>query len=394
MRTRPVHTVIVALSLLALAACDEAQIMAPDPLLSVARPLDPPPPSDLVTIAGTLEAWPYSGVDFSGTPQDPINLILLGDADPRQIRTILGQLDGDRSAFGFPPAFPFDCTWSDAIGGVQTSFGSDEGWVGSAMQLECGSYGPLRFHLRLYRQGDVTLGAVHFELLIPGTTEHQVLSWELAEQLVTVDLVRSGLLGAPPSQTGAINAAPTFRTIPVPIYNGVPVALRAAIGGPLPNVSDPVGINTNGSATVLTLTGNVQPAASEDVDELVVMYGQIVPKPFCASSPADLIRIDGPVSLRQSARLTAAGVYTVNFVATAGLTITPIDPGTGMPSGAPYRARILERHAGHLTDRLQSASSLREQLEIPPTGPNRGSLHERLRSGNQEKDHYTLDISC
>src|SRR5690606_11332242 len=121
----------------------------------------------------------------------------------------------------------------------------------------------LRFHLRLYRQGDVTLGAVHFELLIPGTTEHQVLSWELAEQLVTVDLARSGLLGAPPSQTGAINAAPTFRTIPAPIYNGVPVSLRAAIGGPLANVPDPVGISTNGSATVLTLTGDVQPVASE-----------------------------------------------------------------------------------------------------------------------------------
>lgn len=389
-----VRLVAVALSVLALAACDGEPIAAPDPLLAVARPLDPPPPAGLVTPTPTLQMWPYTGVDFSGTPQDPINLVFLGDADPRQIRAILAGLDGNRTAFGLPPAFPFDCTWSDAIGGVQTSFGSAEGWIGSAMQLECGSYGPLRFHLRLFRQDDVTLGGVHFELLIPGTTEHQVLSWELAEQLVTIDLLRSGLLGGAPTQTGAINAAPTFRSIPAAIYNGVPGALRAAIGGPIGNVTDPVGIGTNGSASIFTLTGNVQPAASEDVDELVVQYGQIVPKPFCASSSADLIRIDGPVSLSQRAHLTASGVYTVNFVATAGLTLTPIDPATGAPSGDPYRARILERHSGHLTDLIQSASSLREQSELPPTGPFRGSLHERLQSGNQGRDHYELTISC
>ena len=393
MHIRSAAPFIAVLLLPGLFGCEDDRITAPAPLLAVADPLDAPAPSELFTI-GSLQAWPYSGTNFSGAAQDPINLIFLGDADPRQIRHILGELDGNRSAFGFPQAFPFDCTWSDAIGGVQTSYGSQEGWIGSAMQLECGSYGPLRFHLRLYRQGEVTLGAVHFELLIPGTTEHQVLSWEIAEQLITVDLVRSGLLGAAPSQSGPINASPTFRTIPVAIYNGVPVSLRAAIGGPLPNVSDPVGINTNGSATVLTLTGDVQPTANEDVEDFVVVYGQIVPKPFCLSSPNDLIRIDGPVSLSQRARLTAAGVYTVNFVATGSLTLTPIDPATGTANGDPYRARILERHAGQLTDSRQSASGLREQSELPPTGPFRGSLHERLTAGDQERDRYDLTVTC
>lgn len=394
MRLHFEYAAVFALSILAFAGCDGEQIVAPDPLFSVADPLDPPPPAGVVTVTGALQAWPYSGVNFSGAPQDPINLVFLGDADPRQIRAILGQLNGNRSAFGFPNAFPFDCTWSDAIGGVQTSFGSTEGWVGSAMQLECGEYGPLRFHLRMWRQGGVTLGAVHFELLIPGTTEHQVLSWELAEQLVTADLARSGLLGAPPSQTGAINAAPTFRTIPAAIYNGVPVPLRAAIDGPTANVTAPVGIATNGSATVLTLTGDVEPVANEDVDDLVITYGQFVPKPFCASGPSDLIRIDGPVSLRQRAQLTEDGTYTVHFVATGGVDIIPIDGSTGLPSGAPYRARIVERHAGHLTDLVQSAFSLREQHELPPTGPSRGTLHEQLRSGSVGKDHYVLDITC
>jgi hypothetical protein len=394
MHTRFARTAFLALCIASLGGCDGEDIVAPDPLFAVTNPHDPPPPAELVTLGASLEAWPYTGVNFSGAPQDPINLVFLGDADPRQIRPILSQLEGNRSAFGFPPVFPFDCTWSDAIGGVQTSFGATEGWVGSAMQLECGSYGPLRFHLRLFRQGDVTLGAVHFELLIPGTTEHQVLSWELAEQLVTVDLVRSGLLGAAPSQTGAVNEAPTFRSIPAPIYNGVPVPLRAAIGGPTSNVTAPVGIATNGSATVLTVTGNVQPVANEDVEDLVVAYGQTVPKPFCASGPSSLVRIEGPISLKQRAQLTPGGEYTVNFTATGGVTVTPIDGTTGLPSGAPYRARIVERHAGHLNDVLQSAFSLRQQNELPPTGADRGSLHELLQVGTQGNDHYALDISC
>ena len=58
---------------------------------------------------------------------------------------------------------------------------------------ECGTYGPIRFHLRLVKLGALTIGNAHFEVLIPGTTDHQVLSWELAEQLVTYDLARTGL---------------------------------------------------------------------------------------------------------------------------------------------------------------------------------------------------------
>lgn len=372
-------------------------VTPPEPELSVAAAGEPPPPAGLVTLAvngGSVEVWPYTGVNFSGTPQDPINLVLLGNADPRQIRSALGKLNGDRTAFGFPATFPFNCTWSDAIGGVQTSFASNEAWVGSAMQLECGSYGPLRFHLRLFRQGKVTLGAVHFELLIPGTTEHQVLSWELAEKFLTVDFARSGLLAAAPSQTGPINAAPTFRSIPAQIYNGVPVPLRGAIGGPLTNVTAPVGILTDGSATVVTLAGPVALVANVDVEEFVVTWGQVVLKPFCISAPGDLIHIAGPVSLAQRARMTASGEYTVNFVATGTLTVTPIDALTGKPSGEPYTARILERHSGILAERVQSASSLKEQDEIPATGPNRGSLREILRAGNQGNDRYSLDISC
>lgn len=76
-------------------------------------------PSPLVTVnlgASSLEFWPFTGNDFSGTPQDPINLLFAGESDPRALRAALLFLDGDRTAFGFPNVFPFNCTWIDAIG--------------------------------------------------------------------------------------------------------------------------------------------------------------------------------------------------------------------------------------------------------------------------------------
>ena len=210
------------------------------------------PPADLTTIAaggGSLSLWPYTGADFSATAQDPINLVFTGRADPRAVRSALFALSGDRSAAGLPNAAPFNCTWSDAIGDLQTAWNAASGWVGSAVQLACGSFGPIRVHVRLFQAGAATVGNAHFEVLIPGTTDHQVLSWELAEQLVTIDRAGCGLLAAAPVSSGVINGAPEFRQIPAQIYNLLPADLRAVIGGPSGSVSGPVGIASNGTAT-------------------------------------------------------------------------------------------------------------------------------------------------
>ena len=62
-------------------------------------------PSGLVSVPWQgkhMNFWPYTGNDFTGTPQDPINLVLVGKVDPVQIRAALMALDGDRSAFGLP----------------------------------------------------------------------------------------------------------------------------------------------------------------------------------------------------------------------------------------------------------------------------------------------------
>ena len=81
-----------------------------------------PAPSPLVTVSvgeDNLDFWPYTGGDFSSDPVCPINLIFIGEADPRDIRAALFSLDGDRTAAGFPDIPPFNDTWQDAIGFVE-----------------------------------------------------------------------------------------------------------------------------------------------------------------------------------------------------------------------------------------------------------------------------------
>ena len=82
------------------------------------------------------------------------------------------------------------------MGYEQAAYADPEGWVGGAVQLACVQPGaplgsPFRFHIRLFRSGEHTLGNAHFEFLIPGTAEHEVLSWDLAREFVTYDMGRT-----------------------------------------------------------------------------------------------------------------------------------------------------------------------------------------------------------
>src|SRR5688572_17339378 len=191
-----------------------------------------PAPSGVQTIdvlGQQFDFWPFTGTDLAGTASDPINLIFRGSADPRSLRAALLALDGNRQAFGMPNVFPFNCTWRDAYGDLQTAFASPQGWNASLVQLQCGSYAPLRFHLRLFPQGEYTLANAHFEVVIPGTADHQVLSWQAAKQLVMVDFQRTGLIGAPPLQIPGLHPN-QYRSIPAVIYNGLPAALKQIAG--------------------------------------------------------------------------------------------------------------------------------------------------------------------
>jgi hypothetical protein len=327
-----------------------------------------------VTAAGaTHRIWPYTGVDFTGTPQDPMNLVFAGEADPRNVRAALLSLPGNRAG---TPFAAFDCTWKDAIGGIQTTYSEEAGWEGSVVQLECGDYDPFRYHLRLFRAGPWTLGQAHVEILVPGTHDHAVLSWEVGEQFVMVDFMRSGLLAAAPSQTGLITPAPSFGHIHPAIYNGLPPALRMLAGGPMENVTQPVPIQTNGSATVLVVRERlplVEEVRSYAVD---LTFNQTIPKPFC-SEHEPFVYVHGPLRLRQEVVVSASGAFSSRTEGNGELQVTPVDPMTG-ERGTTAPATIHERHASEVDGTTAFASSLR-QLRIHHGGaPQQLRIHLRV----------------
>ena len=384
---------------IALSACsdiNEPSDQSPIALSAAAQPA----PAGLVSVAvpgGTATLWPYTGVDFSGSGQDPINLIFTGEADALAIRAALMGLSGDRSAFGFPNVAPFNCTWSDAIGGSQTAYSDDAGWTGSAIQLQCGEYGPIRFHLRLFDAGPATLGGVHFEMLIPGTADHQVLSWELAEQLVAADMMRTGLLAAgnPLAPTAPIHAAP-FRDIPAVLYNLLPVELKGIVGGPLGSVSAPVPIPTDGRATIVNIAtaATVTPGAWEQNFE--VQFGQVVPKPFCTPGPAAFLQLSGAVRLRQRIQVLDTGRMIGGFNADGRLAVQPLDFSTGapVPSGEPYEAEVKEVAQVAVDQGGSTVHHTQTQTELPLSGPYRGQFRTRLAVGVGANMDFERVIRC
>lgn len=388
-----------ALSLMLLVLSCDTDSLAPGPADSGPGSFAAaaPPPGLLVPVAvagGSLSIWPYTGMDFSGTPQDPINLVFTGRSDPREIRSALMALDGNRTAFGMPLASPFNCTWSDAIGDLQTGYNATAQWVGSAIQLACGDYGPIRFHVRLFEAGATTLGNAHFEVLIPGTADHQVLSWELAEQLVTVDFLRSGLLdpATPIGSTGSINDAP-FREIPEQIYSGIPAELKALIGGPAGSVGVPVPIGTDGRASVFNLSATVAGTPVGSQQSFVITYGQVIPRPFCASG-AEFLYVEGPVSLRKTVQVSGAGDLTSEFDASGRLRLTPVNPETGASIGPTYDAEVKDHQVTRFDERGGRIEGLQVQTELPRNVSGHGQRVIRIKVGSRGVDRYKKDIDC
>jgi hypothetical protein len=370
-----------------LSACSDAPTLPPigDPDLSVRAGSAAPSPLVDVTAGGsTQRLWPFTGTDFSSTPQDPINLVFVGAADARNVRNALLSLGGDR---GGSPFAGFDCTWTDAIGGQQTAHAEQVGWSGSVIQLECGDYDPFRFHVRLFPAGGWTIANAHVDLLIPGTTDHQVLSWELGEQFVTYDLARSGFLGGVPGRTGVINPAPTFRSIPPVIYNLLPPTLRGLTGGPLTGtVTEPVGIPTDGQATIVPL--RAAPAAPGTSQSLELQFGQTIPKPFCAAG--DFVRVDGPIHLHHRVEVSASGVLTSETSIEGELMVRALG-ATGL--GEPNRARVHDHYQTHINGKHFGVFSMRkQQLSLPARPPQQ--LHRQLQVGSNGPARFREDEKC
>lgn len=355
-----------------------------------------PGPLASITVGGTsTQVYPYLADDLSSNGRDPVNLVFAGRADPRSIRAALMALDGARPG----PLGAFDCTWKDAVGGLQTAWSERSGWVGSAIQLECGEYGPVRFHLRLFATGGLTLGGAHFEFLIPGTSDHQVVSWELAEQLVTLDLFRTGLVTAPPSYTGPLNAAPWFRTIPGFLYDAVTqdpgfAALVGSLGlQPLGNGD--WGLPTDGAATILTLDAETSPLAGVARQDFVIPFGQVVPKPFCVDGAiSPYLKVEGDVRLTLTTTQSAGGDFDQVMRAAGRLTLTPWNPLTNQPAGAAYAAEVSESQASRIDRQGARIHGIQHQVEIGGGGPGRGQLQIQLIVGPNGKPVHRRDVRC
>jgi hypothetical protein len=364
------------------------------------------PPSGLVTIgvgAEDLTIWPYTGVSFDGAPQDPINLVFADQAEPVEIRAALLALDGDRTEYGFPPVPPFNATWSEAIGDVQTAYAEGEGWIGNVIQLQLGAYEPVRVHLRLFRTGSTfgedgvwTLGGAHFEIMIPGTADHQVLSWEIAEAVIVADLVRSGLLDSetPLLPTGPINASPSFREIPPYIYNLLPEELIILIGGPPPPVADPVPIASDGEGTILNLATGLTVEPDEAISTLTVEFNQIVPKPFCSDGPLDWLLLTGSVDFSKTARIGLAGRYTYHAHYSGTLIATPVDITVDppVPIGDPFEAIVNGTQNGFIDER--SAFVQAQDKRVAPQEGGTESHMTRLHVATHGKKTYSCKTRC
>ncbi len=350
------------------------------------------PPSGLVSVgvgSDALSIWPYTGETFETTPSDPVNLIFVGNVTPLAIRDALLGLSGNRP--GFPPAPPFNSPWTDAIGGVQTTYSDEGGWRGSVIQLEAGTYGPLRFHLRLWETaaefpggGRWVLANAHVDLLIPGTAEHQVIAWKFARQLVVADFIRSGLLAAPPAPTDVVNATPSFRTIPAPIFNGIPESLKPPLELPAGPSMTPVPIPNDGRALILNVSGSAAPAGGDD-EALTIQFNQIIPRPFCMQGATDFVRVQGPVELSRVARVVG-GRYEYKSVIDGVLTVTPV------PAGPSFQARISDMQSGW-TSGDQSFVRAASQRIAPQDG---GSelLIKHLIAASNGADSYHSNVKC
>ena len=389
---------------LAIAACDDRASSSIAPRVAAPRMARQgagaaaPAPSPLVSVSlpsQTLRLWPFTGFGF-GVASDPVNLIWIGQADPRRLRAALLRLDGDRTSVGFPNVFPFNCTWHDEPEvQPEVAYAATSGWVGSPIMLECGSYSEARFHLRFFDVGGATVGGAPFEVYIPGTLDHQTISWALAEQFVVADFVRSGLLDRtlPFFTTGPLNPAP-FGTIPAVIYNGIPMALRRVIGGPVGDVSDPVAIASSGHATVLNVRDSVRAPPLVANRRSIQQFDQVIPQPFCAPGPNAFLYVVGPVTLDQHVELTSQGTYVSQFQAAGRLEVTPTDPTTGQAIGATYEAVVLETHEGILNDAGTSTAFSTRRILLPPSVPGRGTFAFSFAVGRGGDTRTTTSVSC
>jgi hypothetical protein len=359
-------------------ALDAAVSVAPIPL----RPL---------RFGGRRQSvWPYTTARFPAAASDPINLVFLGRSDPRNLRAALLALDGDRP--DFPDSPLAGARWKDAVGKPQAAFSESGGWAGSVIQLECGDYQPLRFHLRLFPAGAWTLANAHLDVSIPGTADHEVVAWELARRLVEYDFRRTGLLSRdrPTGESEPIHPE-VFRRVDGRVLAGLPASLRDLLersGSLTPDGQ----LLTGRRATMLDVVGVAAPAPRRLFHEVRIQVDQVVPKPFC-SRGGDLVHARGPLVLRHAVLEEDDGTLESQTHCAGELVVTPVDPASGRPRGSASRADVSDRFTTVMGDRrtLISVQERRSVLAGPLAGE---GMSLDMRVGPAGEVHFSEREHC
>jgi hypothetical protein len=155
-----------------------------------------------------------------------------------------------------------------------------------------------------------------------------------------------------------------------------------------------VPIASDGSATIVRLVGRAADVAGERTQAFTIEYGQVIPKPFCATTPFDLVLVQGPVSLTKTVRPSGNGLIS-EFHASGRIAVTPIDAGTGQPSGAQYFAEIRDDQTTSLDDGGSRILGSLMRTELPPGGsPERGRLAVMVRVGTDGVGSFRRDERC
>jgi hypothetical protein len=234
----------------------------------------------------------------------------------------------------------------------------------------------------------VTIGGTHWDLNVPGTNEHEVISWEVPEQLLMVDMIRTGLLAGLPQETAQINDAPTFRVIRAPVYAGIPLALKTIAG-----ITGGPAIPTNGRARLFNV-GTEEPIVPDVVEQqFTIQFNQIIPKPFCGG-PSDFLRVQGPIVFTGVARVTPSGTYQRESSATADLTAVAVNPFNGQPIGAPLHGLVTDDHVAGINPAGVSANAHKLQQLFDAGGVLQASQDDKISAGTRGHDDFTRVVNC
>jgi hypothetical protein len=381
----------LAALILPLQACtDHANVAGPG--MPSAAWVATPEYTSVTVGAETFEIWPWTTGTLN-TLDDPVNLIITGEGDPRAVRAALMAL-GPRL---MPPyeAYGVECTWTDAVGDEQASAAEAVDWTGSAIQLACGTYA-FRLHLRLFDIGDAILVGAHYEVQVAGTDEHRTLSYALAEEMVRDDLIRTGLVNQEAiTQTQQVQPA-THRTVEAFIFNLLPGELQMIMTDAPGDVGTDVPIpNDDGMITVVPFVEHYTDPGTGSYQEFTLQYDQGVPKPFC-QAPDDWVYVYGPVQIAMTVTIASDGTLERHFRAQGQLSITPIDPTTNppTPTGSSYTANVTQDHQAWATASAHWVQAKLHQLMVPSSGSDRGQRSQRLRVGSDVVDDFSRSENC